>query len=412
MAVLKYWIWLATREKIRPNTAYELIKYFGSPEKIYLARENEFEKIVWLKKYELNSLADKNIQSSLDIIDFCRKHKVKIITLNDSEYPERLRNIYDPPIVLYILGKMPDVDEEAVVAMVGTRKCSAYGELSAEKIAKEYAICGGVIVTGMALGIDTAAAKGALKARGKVIAVLGSGIDVLYPSENRGLFKEIYRHGAIISEFAPGTRPYKGNFPRRNRIISGLALGVLVVEAPEKSGALITAARAAEQGRDVFAIPGDINKSTFAGSNALLRDGAILVTSGYEIAGEYLALYDNKLLIRDFEEKKDFNAETKLNNNEEKALFLEDYEESTKLAIDNIKSLEYIDLSKQMENLSEDERAVVSYMKNTAIHIDEIISKSGLPASKVLSVLTMLEIKGYVTQTAGKNFILNILTNS
>ena len=412
MAALKYWIWLSTRDKVGPSTAQKLIEYFGSPEKVYFAREDDFRKIDWLKKSELQGLKDKSIKKSVDTVDFCRRHKVKIITLNDSDYPDRLRNIYAPPTVLYVLGRMPDVDDEPAVAIVGTRKCSAYGSSSAEKIAREYASCGGLVVTGMAVGIDSAAARGAIKGGGSVIAVLGSGIDVLYPYENRGLFKEVYKHGAIISEFPPGTPPMGKNFPIRNRIISGLSVGVLVVEAPEKSGALITAARAAEQGRDVFAVPGDINKSGFMGSNSLLRDGAAIVTSGYQLAEEYIALYPDKLNIRQSESENNietdtFEKEKKPENAENVSL---NSPKPTKLAIDNTKSIEYIDLYKTPDLLDDDEKAVVGVMSSdTAMHIDEIISRSGLPASKALSALTMLEIKGYVAQYPGKNFALDVL---
>lgn len=409
MAALKYWIWLSTREKIGPNTAAALIEYFGSPEKVYFAREEELRQSGVLNKVEMPSLLDKGIQKSLDTVDFCRKHKVKIITINDSEYPEKLRNIYGPPIVLYVIGRLPDMDDEAAVAIVGTRKCSDYGASNAERIARQYAACGGVVVTGLAVGIDSAAARGAIKAGGQVVAVLGSGIDVLYPYENRKLFKEVYKSGAIITEFAPGTPPLKGNFPRRNRIISGLSVGVLVVEAPMKSGSLITAARATEQGRDVFALPGDVDKETFAGSTALLRDGAAIITSGYELADEYIALYPDKLHIREIEKSNNFDSDYREKTETAVSDNTRNKEKSTKIAIDNVKHMEYIDLHNEPNLLSEDEKAVASVMSSESTYIDEIILKSGLPAAKVMSALTMLQIKGYVQQHTGKHFTLEVI---
>ena len=194
--------------------------------------------------------------------------------MQDADYPVRLRNIFEPPSLLYVKGQLPVIDEEVAVAMVGTRKASPYGVEAAEKIAYGLSRQGAVVISGAAAGVDSASHRGALRAGGKTIAVLGNGLDVVYPAENEWLYRDIAASGALISEYPPGTAAESWHFPVRNRIISGLSLATVVVEAPEKSGALITANTALEQGRDVFAVPGPIDAPMSRGCNRLIADGA------------------------------------------------------------------------------------------------------------------------------------------
>ncbi|MEX2053972.1 MAG: DNA-processing protein DprA [Candidatus Colwellbacteria bacterium] len=201
----------------------------------------------------------------------------KIINLADKEYPRLLREIPDPPKEIYVRGKIPT--QPSVIAIVGTRKASARGKELAQEFATLLAQAGCVVVSGLALGIDTAAHKGALLAKGRTVAVLGNAIDSIYPEANRGLANRIIKQGAVISEYGPGARIEKSNFLQRNRIISGLSQAVLVIEAPERSGALATARHAGEQGRDIFVIPGNVDNPNYVGSHQLIRDGAILVRS-------------------------------------------------------------------------------------------------------------------------------------
>ena len=254
MAALKYWLWLTSKKEISNTTALKLVEYFKSPENVFFSFGEGCTELC-LKENEKAALLDKSMFKASAIMEQCDNLGVGIITVSDSAYPERLKNIYDPPAVLYVKGKLTQIDDEAVIAMVGTRKASAYGLAASERIAFETVKCGGIVATGLAEGIDTAAAKGALKGGGKVLGVLGNGIDVVYPYFNKQLYRDVVSSGALISEFAPGTRPLAGNFPRRNRIISGLSVGVAVVESPKHGGSLITAARALEQGRDLFAVP-------------------------------------------------------------------------------------------------------------------------------------------------------------
>lgn len=407
MSKLKYWIWLSSVSGVRPATAKRLLDAFGSPEKIFFARESEYRELEFLSSQDIRGLSKKNFEEVHRIMDVCLERDYRILTISDTEYPERLKNIFDPPLLLYINGRLPVVDEEAAVAVVGTRKCSVYGIRAAERIGYEVSKAGGLVVSGLALGIDSAAARGALRAGGKVIGVIGSGLDVIYPAENRLLFEDVSHSGAVISEYPPGTPALGGNFPRRNRILSGISLGTCVVEAPKHSGALITASRALEQGRDIFAVPGNIDSAVCEGSNHLLKEGAVPVTSGWDIIEEYKHLYPQKLGRA---QSKKFRP---LDEIEEKKLVERvspgtgDLPVSAKKVIDKDKNVEYIDLMKQLDDLSEDELAVVSILTEE-MHVDDIIELSGLPAARVLSALTMLELQGYVLQHSGKRFSLNV----
>ena len=279
--MLIHWIWLATRPHMNDRDRLSVLSHFGNPEDIYFAPKEAFADIEDMTKQMAEALQEKDLHEAGEILRQCVDLGIHICTFNDGAYPSRLKNIADPPMVLYYVGHLPDLDGTPVIAAVGTRKASPYGLNVAKRIGGQLARCGAIVVTGMAEGIDGAAAAGALTAGGTVVGVLGCGVDVVYPACNRGLFADVERHGCLMSEFPPGTEPYKWNFPRRNRIMSGLSNGVLVAEAPEKSGALITARQAAEQGRDVFVVPGNVDVPTCAGSNALMREGAIPVRNGW-----------------------------------------------------------------------------------------------------------------------------------
>jgi len=329
-----------------------------------------------------------------------------VITLQDAEYPDRLRNIYDPPLVLYVRGTLPTIDSEPTVAIVGTRGCSHYGIMAAEKIGYELARYGMPVVTGLARGIDSAAARGALRAGGRVIGVLGCGLDVVYPSENGKLFEDVHYSGAIISEYPPGVPPVGANFPVRNRIISGISLGVAIIKAPRNSGALITASRALEQGRDVFVVPGNITSASSEGSNTLLRDGAIPLLTGANVASEYAALFPGKIRLE--------NTSKMVPLDQRGAKRLVDRHDAqqgnsraeNKKVIDNASEVEYIDLDKILQNLEGDEKTVAETIGHLSVHVDEIIVKSGLSAPFVQAALTMLEIKGVAVRGDGNFFTL------
>ena len=284
--MLIHWIWLAHRPGVNDRMKVTLLQHFRDPEDIFFADSEAFDHIEGLSEEAAESLRDKNLIPAEEILEACHREKLHVLTYRDAAYPARLKNITDPPIVLYYKGQLPDFDTLPVIAVVGTRKASAYGLTTAKRLGYQIGKCGGIVVSGMAYGIDGMAMSGALTAGRQVVGVLGCGADIVYPLSNRGLFKDAERYGCILSEFPPGYQPTKWSFPKRNRIISGLSNGVLVVEAPEKSGSLITARLAAEQGRDVFVVPGNIDLPSFVGSNRLLRDGAIHKAAGIGLLKE------------------------------------------------------------------------------------------------------------------------------
>jgi DNA processing protein len=329
----------------------------------------------------------KDISRAEAIEENCRRQGIRILCMQDAAYPDRLRNIDDPPLVIYVKGKLPPVDDRLCIGIVGTRKATDYGLSSAERIARELAERGCCIVTGLAAGIDSAAARGALAAHGTVIGVLGTGLDRVFPSGNEKLQEAVGRAGTLISEYTPGTGPTRYSFPQRNRIISGLCQGVVIVEAPEKSGALITAARAQEQGRDIFVVPGMVDDPGFRGSNALIRDGAQLVRSGRDVLEEYLFRYPQAVLPP----------------RRKGTVFSPD---ATKEAIDKAEGVDYISLSEQLESLTEAELKAVGELARGPCFADELIRRSGLAASEAMAALTMLQLKGCVREEDGRYRLL------
>lgn len=287
--MLKYWIWLSTRQNVSGAQAIALLSRFGSAVAIYQADEEALKR--GSDAPVPPSLLDKSLTGAEVILQQCYQKNIHVMTIQDAQYPARLRSIDDPPIVLYYKGVFPAIDTSPVIAMVGTRKASAYGLMQAKRLGYQVAKCGGMVVSGGAEGIDTMCLTGALSANRPVIAVLGGGVDVVYPASNRTLFEDIAFHGCLISEYPPQTPALGSHFPVRNRIISALSLGVVVVEAPKRSGALITANRALEQGRDVFTVPGNVGTATCEGNIQLLREGAIVVEDGWDIMKEYVHLY-------------------------------------------------------------------------------------------------------------------------
>ena len=293
--MLIHWIWFATRTGMGDKMKCALLSHFEDPEEIYFAPELEFERFEELSPSAVESIMDKDLTPCEEILEQCQRKGIHILTYQDAAYPARLKNIPDPPMVLYYKGTLPHFDELPVIGVVGTRKASVYGMTSAKRLGYQIAACGGAVVSGMATGIDAVAMKGALTAGGTVVGVLGCGADIIYPASNRWLYADTEKYGCSLSEFPPGTPPVGRNFPRRNRIISGLSCGVLVVEAPEKSGALITARLSADQGRDVFVVPANIDVESAMGSNALMREGAIPVSSGWDILSEYRYQFPSKV---------------------------------------------------------------------------------------------------------------------
>ena len=407
--MLVHWIWLAARPGLSDREKVAVLEYFSDPEGAYYAPAEAFCKIDGLSANAREALGDKNLTEAENILRKCSEKQIHICTWQDATYPAKLKNIPDPPVVLYCKGVLPDLDGYPVIGVVGTRKCSGYGITTAQRLGYQIAACGAVVVSGAAKGIDTAAMTGAMTAGGKVVAVLGCGVDVVYPASARELYRDVQQTGCLISEFPPETPPLKWNFPKRNRIISGISCGVLVVEAPEGSGALITARQAAEQGRDVFVVPGNIDMPSFAGSNALLRDGAIMAGSGWDVVGEYQAQYPDKVHKQTPVEEGKLNS---LENPEhsmakvaqkpktmvEKKTF---DREKEKIIVDKDASCAYSDVG-GYQPATQEERILLEKLGGDTWLIDELIAQTGMPTGKVLSLLTLLEIKGVVQRIQGQ----------
>ena len=410
--MLVHWIWLAHRAGLGDRAKRILLEHFLDPEAVYFADEAA------LRQAELSpeakaALLDKNLDSSEKILTDCRKLGLNILTFQDAAYPVRLKNIPDPPLVLYYKGSIPAFDALPVIGVVGTRKASAYGLTIAKRMGYQIGKCGGVVVSGMAAGIDGMAMSGAQTAGAVAVGVLGCGADIVYPISNRALFRDVEAYGCILSEFPPGQKPAKWTFPKRNRIISGLSCGVLVVEAPEKSGALITARLALEQGRDVFAVPGNIDMPTCVGSNALLRDGAIMAASGWDVVGEYAARFPDKI----HREEAPSHQRAYPDEVGEAAMQVAQTpripEETPPLkknlekkSIDKEPKSAYSDVNVDLSGLSEEERRIVALLKNGPRLVDDVIAETGLTTGKLLSLLTILELKGVVRRLPGKRICI------
>ena len=285
---LIYWIWLSLKLGNQNSSFQRLLELFeNSPHRVYDANEEELRRAKHLSEYEVRVLLDKDLGEATTIYNYCKWNRVGILTYADSYYPELLGSMKKPPILLYYMGNLPNLNNKICVSVVGTRKMTEYGMRSSYKIAYELAHAGAVVVSGMALGVDAAAHAGAIGAKGCTIAVLGCGIDVIYPKTHRKLRKYICERGAVITAYHPGTPAYKNHFPERNAIISALSEGTLVIEAPIHSGALITADCAAEQSRSVYALPGSIEEPNSEGPNTLIKKGAVAVTCARDILKYY-----------------------------------------------------------------------------------------------------------------------------
>ena len=355
---------------VGPGLYKKLIGSFGSAGEVFRASPKTLSQTTGLRPALAGAIASFSGRAPvLEEIDKLDRLGITLIPLEEASYPELLRHISDPPPFLYVRGSLSS-GEVRSVALVGSRRASAYGRRISRKIARDLARMGGCVVSGMARGIDTEAHKGALDGGGKTVAVLGCGVDVLYPPENGDLYRAILETGAIVSEFPPGTQPKPAHFPVRNRVISGLSRAVVVLEGTDRSGSLITAGFALDQGREVFALPGPVDSTRSAGPHRLIRDGAALIRSAADIFDE-LGL----------------EAETPS---------LEQLVEA---------GPERGGRRGSTGPLPHGAGAVIRTLSDEPIHIDDIVGKSGIPPSEVLTVLLALELEGVVEQRPGKWFV-------
>ena len=423
MSALKYWLWLTRLKGVRNQTRHLLLKRFVSPEEIFFADRAELLLTKGLDPRQAELFSDHSLDEADRILGECQRLDIQLLTMQDAAYPGRLRDIENPPCLLYVKGRLPTLDEELVIAVVGTRSCTPYGLSCAERLSYGLASGGAIVASGLARGIDAAASRGALLAGGIPLGFAGCGLNVVYPRENAALYADVAAAGALISEYPPGTEPMSGNFPMRNRILSGAALGVLVVEAPARSGALITANAALDQGRDIFAVPGPINAFASRGSNRLIQEGAYLVTD----AGEILEMYASRFHLGHPREKppepegpapraaqaeppdgtgdavRAARSEWNTAAGQPSAAGSADRAGEPPAAQSEPEPLPVLNLSEA--NLPEHQAAVLRRLDPvTPKQTEDIIEETGLPTRRVLAALPLLEISGYVRQYPGKRY--------
>lgn len=403
MAEMKYWLWLSGEPRLSPRAKAAVIRHYSDPELAFMAPVGEFAGIPGLSAAEAAVLERRDLSRVEAIASACREQGIDIITMQDAAYPKRLKNIFDPPVVLYVKGRLPELEQRPAIAVIGTRKASPYGLKMGRSLAYEISKCGGIVISGLTEGIDRAAAIGCLQAGGCCIGVLGR------PHGNdNALQRDVIASGALISEYPPGMESRRGFYRERNRIASGLSHGVVVVEAPEDSGALLFASVALEQGREIFAVPGNADAHNSVGSIGLIKQGAKPVTCGWDAVGEFEYLFPGKL--HELREKPQLppapeELVEKVSQSAEKPV---KRPASAIKDVDKEKQSGYIGLREQLAELSEEQLLIIDAIGDKETHIDDIIQTTGLSTAKVLSQLTVLEIKSYIRRSAGRRFSLNI----
>ena len=399
MSAIEYWLWLSTSAKLSPRAKAVLLKHYGSPEAMYEAPKGEITRLLGRRSEGAEDLEKRDLSSALRTIDKCKMQNVEVVSVEDPCYPVRLKNIYAPPPVIYVKGRLPKIDEEPAIAVIGTRNASPYGIKMGRKLGFEIAKCGGVVVSGLTKGIDAAGAEGTLIAEGKCVGVLG----VPHEHAHGKMAEELAVRGALVSEYPPGAGVHRQFFRARNRIAAGLSVGVVVVEAPFKSGTRLFVDEAVEQGKEIFAVPGNADSENCAGTNAMLKDGAKPVTEGWDVMCEFAKLYPDKIKRSD-----ERIPRSSVKSEQSESVKTEKTHKATKKVIDKPDTAEYIDLKTQLESLSQSQLSIVSAMDREAMQVDEIIERTGLSPAKVLADLTLLQLMGCVSQQSGKRFTLNI----
>ncbi|MBR5236781.1 MAG: DNA-processing protein DprA [Clostridia bacterium] len=421
MSDIRFWLWLTLKKGIGSSKITALLEHFESPEEIYSADEAEFLKVEGLSGKDVRVLADRSMHRAEVVAESCRKHGIRVLTFDSPYYPALLKTIYDPPYVLYAKCKERiNLNDHMTVAVLGTRTSSPYGITMAETIAFDMARQGITVVTGMARGIDGAASVGALRGGGVPVAVLGNGLDICYPPEHKELMKQIIEHGIVLSEYPPGERPFPWNFKPRNRIITGISYGTVIVEAPQSSGAINSANWTAEQGRELFVVPGDVNRSTSQGSNRLLTEGAQPALSAEDVLCAYQDRFSDLLqqnrptedalktnfpayngwIGKSVTPEKDpipFSKNEKAKNQKI---------EAQNLSIQAAKTVPVTQPSQEKTaSLTQQEKDVLALLKETPTHIDALIEQ-GMSPGLLAATLTTLELKGMIRALPGKQYCL------
>ncbi len=357
----RFILWLNNISGIGSAKGLMLLNIFGSAKNVFQQDSFSLHNVPFLSTKIIQEITKQDFSKVLQLESQLEKHNIKYVTITDDNYPFYLKEIKYPPLILYYKGELIDFEKELPIAIVGSRHCSYYGKEMATKVSKELAINNAIVVSGLAKGIDALAHRAALDVGAKTVAVVGNGLDICYPQENKKLFSDICQNGCVISEYPPGTKPLKQHFPLRNRIIAGISRGILVVEAKRRSGTSITVNYGADEGRDIFCIPGNVTSALSEGTNQLIREGAYIVTCGEDILEEYNSL-DKKYQKIEVEEK-------------------------------------------TLEKLSTEEKLLYLEIKNNqGIYIDELMCKDKFKDTSLIYLLMTLEIKGYIIKKAGNKY--------
>ncbi|TCT16413.1 DNA processing protein [Natranaerovirga pectinivora] len=360
-----YWYWMCNIKGIGQKKTAKLLDCFGDPEGVWRASEKDLSNVAILRTNDIKKIIESRDEESINIgYKRLQERNIKFITIDDKEYPPQLKNIYDPPFGIYNKGILPN-EKKLKIAIVGARKCTSYGKEMAKYFARELANLGVEVISGLARGIDAYAHQGAIEGKGKTYSVLGNGLNICYPQENISLFMEVEKQGGIISEYNLDVKPNPSHFPLRNRIISGLSDGILVIEAAKKSGSLITAEISLEQGREVFALPGRITDKLSEGTNEIIKMGGKMVTSIEDILEEF------QYIMPKYE-----RIEEKIEN--------------------------------KLKLLDKNEKMVYACLSLEPKYIDEIANELKIEIQKVNHLLFILEIKGLIKQLPNKYFIINV----
>ena len=378
-----YWLWLSLKKSMTASKMQRILQYFNSPKEVFDAPKEKLSAIKAFDRRTVLALSDKRLDRVNEIKKLLKVYNIKVITFDSPYYPKNLKHIDAPPYVLYTRSNQRiNLNEYIRIAMVGNRQATEYGTHIARKLSYDLASNGIVVVSGMAKGIDTAAHRGAIESGGITVAVMGCGLDMAYPKENTELMGEIIKTGIAISEYPPGEKPINWHFPERNRIISGITQGTVVVEAPERSGSLITANYAIDQDKVLFAVPGDVTRKNSVGTNNLLKEYAVPVTSARDIFDYYSFDYSEIAEIRELQSKKGIKEA--------------EYKEKT------------ADKKEIYKDLTDEEKHIITKLSMDPVGFEELLQKTGFAADKLTSLITMLEIKGKIKTHPGKNFTLNM----
>lgn len=394
-----YWIWMQEAVGRGNPLGKKLLETFGGPEAVYNADRAALMAAGVKRKADLKALCDKSLRRARAVLSYTLDCRDWILTPADSYYPEQLRAIDAPPLVLYGRGEPPRLQDVPTLTIVGTRYCSSAGVYAAEKLAAVAAAAGITVISGGAVGIDAAAHRGALRAGGVTVLLMPCSLDVSYPRENAALRRSIVMNGgALLTEYAPTAKAYKSHFRERNRILSGLSLATCVVEAPKRSGALMTAGFAREQGRDVYSVPGDIDRACCKGSNALLRKGAAPLCSGRDLLEEFSPRWGNRLNVeaaRYVEETYKAAGPAVKEKQRAPAARAARWEKPKTAASAERTCPDY---------LSPDAKTVFAGLGESPLPVDELAAKCGLPVPRVMAALTELELAGCVRPAAGQMY--------